>query len=512
MKVVIVGGGTAGWLSACFLARLNILAEENHQAPLYDITLVESKDIPIIGAGEGSTGIFADYIVKNFAKLGVTETDFIYETSSTLKLGIRFKDWNGLGTEYLSPIQPTSSTLLNVDSDLLTFHLHGDKVHESCFIGYLMERGYTDYSINKINSKNGHAFHFDAHKVGEYLKKVAIKNGVKHQIGEINQISLNKDTGFLKSVNVKESSDKIEADFWIDCSGFSRILNKNMGIDWVSYSKYLPTNNAMPYLHQYQKDEDIWGETLAWAQNNGWMWQIPTQERYGCGYVYSDMFVNEDEALEELKKTTGREIEPIRNIKFDAGRVEKFWEKNVVSIGLSSQFLEPIQATSIHSTLIQLDILTHHYLYGDVNHMEWEYSAREYNRQICRMVDDFRDLVQIHYMTEREDTPFWKYCKYELPKTDKVQQILEISKFRAPSHLDFELYHGAANWGVWCWTVTGLGIVSKEVSEATLKNFGLYESSIERFKEINDFKVPLRSLLKHNDFLKAVWNKEIGKK
>jgi flavin-dependent dehydrogenase len=512
MKVVIVGGGTAGWLSACFLAKLNKLCENEGQEPHYDITVVESKDIPIIGAGEGSTGIFADYIASKFSILGVNEIDFLYKTDATLKMGIRFKDWNGIGTEYLSPIQPTTSTLLNVDSDLLGFYLHSDKPHDAAFIGYLMGREYTDFSINKVSSKNGHSFHFDAHKVGEYLKGICLKNGVKYINGEINQLNLDKDTGFLKSVNVKENSDKITADFWIDCSGFARILSKNMGVDWISYEKYLPSNNALPYLHKYDENENILGETLAWCQNNGWMWQIPTQQRYGCGYVYSDMFVNQTEALDELQKTTGRKIEPIRNIKFDAGRVEKFWEKNVVSIGLSSHFLEPIQATSIHATIVQLDILTHHYLYGDIKHMDWKNSEVGYNKHITKMVDDFRDLIQIHYMTQREDTSFWKYCKYELPKTDKVQEILELSKHRSPSFLDFEMYHGSASWGVWSWTLVGLGIVSKEVAEKTLRNFALYEKAKERFDEVNGFNYPLRSLLKHKDFMKALWNKEIGKK
>ena len=512
MKVVIVGGGTAGWLSALFLARLNKLAEENKNPALYDITLIESKDIPIIGAGEGSTGILADYIKDRFSVLGVNENDFIYQTNSTLKFGIRFKDWNGIGTEYLSPIQPTSTTMLNVDADLLSFLIHGN-YYDSSFAGFLMGKGYSDFSINKVSSKDSHTFHFDAHKVGEYFKSISLKHGVKYVNGEINQLNIDKDNGFLKSVNLKEHSDKIEADFWIDCSGFSRILIKNMGVDWISYRNFLPTNNALPYFHKYKENEDIWGETLAWAQPNGWMWQIPTQERYGCGYVYSDMFTNQDGALEELKKTTGRDIEPIRNLKFDAGRVEKFWEKNVVAIGLSSQFLEPLQATSIHSTIIQLDILVNHHLYGGETKMEWEYSAKSYNKKISEMVDEFRDLIQIHYMTQREDTPFWKYCKYDLQKTDKTQEILEISKYRSPSGLDFKIYHGAANWGVWCWTVVGLGIVTKEVAENSLKNFSLYNQSKQRFDDImKNSHIPLTTLMKHSDFLKAVWDKKLNVK
>ena len=512
MKVVIVGGGTAGWLSACFFAKVNKLAEKYGNEPPYDITLLESKDIPIIGAGEGSTGIFYEFIHNTFSELGVNEFDFLYKTNATLKLGIRFKDWNGVGTEYLSPIQPTSTSLLNVDMDLLSMYVNTDHHYESSFSGFLMSKGYTDFSINKISSKNTHTFHFDAHKVGEYLKEICLKNGVKYLNGEITQLTLDKESGYVKSVNIKESTEVIESDFWIDCSGFARILSKNMGVDWISYQKYLPTNSALPYLHQYKEDEDVWGETLAWAQNSGWMWQIPTQERYGCGYVYSDMFVNESQALDELQKTTGRKIEPIRNLKFDTGRLDKFWEKNVISIGLSSHFLEPLQATSIHSTIIQLDLLVNHFLRSEGTKAHYEVSANAYNQKVTSMVDEFRDLIQVHYMTEREDTPFWKYCKYELPKLDKVSEIIEISKHRSPSFLDYNVYHGAANWGVWCWTVLGLGILKKEVAEKTLKDFSLYEESKQRAKEIENYAIPLRTLLTHKDFLKAIKNKELGKR
>jgi tryptophan halogenase len=157
--------------------------------------------------------------------------------------------------------------------------------------------------------------------------------------------------------SVETTTGKIEADFWIDCSGFARVLIGPMGGGWKSFSEYLPVNGAIPYIHEFKKDEDVRLETLAWAQPNGWMWQIPTQKRYGCGYVYSDMFTTYDKAVDELMKTTGRKIEPLRNLKFDSGRLEKCWVDNVVGIGLSAAFVEPLEATSIHSTVVQLDML-----------------------------------------------------------------------------------------------------------------------------------------------------------
>lgn len=508
MKIVIVGGGTAGWLAAAVFAVSDLERNRKGLESKLDITVLESNDIPIIGAGEGSTGILADYISKKLKPLGINEIDFLNNTDATLKLGIRFKDWKHLGHEYQSPIQPTNSTMGNIDYDLMLCHFYGKYQHSSP-AGYLMDNEYSCYSKNTglipIN-----AYHFDAHKVGKYFKEKCIPHGVKNIIGEINQLNIDNETGFLKSVNIKESIDKIEADIWIDASGFSRVLINQIGGDWESYKDILPTTAAIPYLYDYKPDENILAETMAWAQPNGWMWQIPTQERYGCGYVYSDNHTTYDKAVDELIKNTGRKIEPIRNLKFEAGRVKNFWNKNVVAIGLASGFLEPLQATSIHSTLVQLDLFAYHYFSADLSNIDFKTSPAAYNNTIGKMWDDFKDLLQIHYVTEREDTPFWKYCKYDLKKTDKVNHILEVSKHRSPSAWDFDLYHGAATWAVWCWTIYGLDIVSKETVTHTLNNYGLLSDGKQNYDRI-DYTNKLRStsILKNKDFLYELKKKRI---
>ena len=346
MKIVIVGGGTAGWIAACYYARFN-------QDLKNEIVVIESSKIPIIGAGEGSTGIFTKIVNNHFTKLGINEIDFLNKTKSTLKLGIRFKDWNGDGTEFLSPVQPTETTIASIDAHVLVSHVLGNYA-DSSPSGYLMDNDYSTYSKSG-STIMGHSYHFDAHKVGEYFKEYAMKAGVKCVDTEVTSLNINKDNGELDSVETIIGN--ITADFWVDCSGFARILIGPMGGGWKSYEEYLPTNSAIPYIHQYKTGETPKLETLAWAMPNGWMWQIPTQERYGCGYVYSDKFTTYDKAVDELIKTTGRNIEPLRNIKFDCGRVETPWVKNVVAIGLSQGFVEPLEATSIHATLIQLDFL-----------------------------------------------------------------------------------------------------------------------------------------------------------
>ena len=500
MKIVVVGGGTAGWLAAAIFANSDVQRQKNNLPKKLDITVVESDDIPIIGAGEGSTGVLSSWIEKKLKLLDINEMDFLNKTGATLKLGIKFKDWKNLGHQYLSPIQPTESTNFNIDIDLLSCHVFGE-FHNASAAGYLMANEYSSYRRNKglipINS-----YHFDAFKVGQYFKEKCTNVGVKNIKGTINQLNLDKETGFLKSVNIKESEEKIEADIWIDASGFAKILVGNMDSGWVSYKDYLPTNSAIPYLYPHESDGNVLAETLAWAQPNGWMWQIPTQERYGCGYVYSDNFTTYDKAVDELIKNTNRKIEPLRNLKFEAGRIEKFWNKNVIGIGLASGFLEPLQATSIHSTLIQLDIFAYHYFSSDLANIDFNSSPEYYNTGIARMWDDFRDLLQIHYITQRDDSEFWKYCKNELPKTDRTKHILDVSSKRSLSAWDFDLYHGAATWGVWCWTIFGLDIVNKQTAEHTLRNYALYNEAKSKHEKImsNNF-VQSQSILKNKDFL-----------
>lgn len=506
MKVVIVGGGTAGWLTAAMLAKYNTIYKKDGSGYKYDVTVIESADIPVIGAGEGSTGIFADLIHHKLQEIGINEKDFLYETGATLKLGINFKDWNGVGTNYLSPIEPTKTHNGNVDLELNAFKAF-DEYHNSNLTGYLLSKGSSTYRRSIKDLIPYHSYHFDAHKVGQYIRKLSEKAGVVRIEDEV--VSLNRDeNGNLKSVNLK-SGKIIEGDCWFDCSGFTRVLTNEMKSGWVSYKDNLPLNSAMPYIHKYELNENVRPETLAWAQPNGWMWQIPTQQRYGCGYVYCDYFTNQDKALEELQKTTGRVIEPLRNFKFEVGRIEKFWNKNVITIGLASGFLEPLQATSIHSTILQLEVFITSYLHPTGIKTN-EASIKYYNKYVGNMFDDYRDLIQTHYLTKRDDSEFWKFCKNEMKLTEQNEYLLSICKHRTPSALDFDMYNGASGWAVWGWTIMGLDLVTKETAYETLKKHSLLlqaKNSIEYIKKNNQMQS--MGLLSNSDFLMLLKHKKI---
>jgi tryptophan halogenase len=504
MKIVIVGGGTAGWLAAMYACRFN----ESHKN---EIVVIESSKIPTIGAGEGSTGKFTDVINNYFTKFGINEIDFLNNTEAILKLGIRFKDWNGDATHFYNPINPSNTYELSPDIDLLINHYKGN-YHDASIGAFLLENDYSTYHKNKKNVTAQHGYHFDAHKVGEYFKKIAIKNGVHYIDTEVTSLNRNLLTGDLDSVET--TIGKIEADFWIDCSGFARVLIEPMGGGWKSYSEYLPVNGAIPYIHQYEVGEIPKLETLSWAMPNGWMWQIPTQTRYGCGYVYCDKFTTYDKAVDELIKTTGRKIEPLRDLKFEVGRLDNGWVNNVVGIGLSSAFLEPLEATSIHATIIQLDLLFETGLnFINKDSILYQSNINSYNRFVSNLFDDVKDLIQLHYTSQREDTEFWKYCKYEMKRTNKVNEILDIAKHRSPSMLDFNPYHGYMGWGVWSWTVIGLGHLTKDVSKKTIESYGSHTKSIdERFKMIGRDNVSiLNESLKREEFIKYLLNKTLGR-
>ena len=629
MKIVIAGGGTAGWLSALFLAKQNLHRDE----PAYDITLIESDDIPIIGAGEGSTGVLQKVLLSTLTELdGFGEKEFFENCNATFKLGIDCIDWNGVGDKFFESLSGTHTSLWPLDKDFTICSKYGN-APDSTPNKYLWENNLSPFVVNpntKTNYDTGYAYHFDAHKVGEWFKKIALENGIKLQKGTITDTNVNSKNGVLDKVILKDGTEiesdfwidctgfnrvlskavgaewvsyseylpinsalvythqyeegegipnvttawampngwmwqipihfdahkvgewfkkialengiklqkgtitdtnvnskngvldkvilkdgtEIESDFWIDCTGFNRVLSKAVGAEWVSYSEYLPINSALVYTHQYEEGEGIPNVTTAWAMPNGWMWQIPIQERLGCGYCYSDKFVSEEQALKEMQEITGRKIEPLRNIKFDSGRLKEVWKKNVLSIGLSSSFLEPLEATSIHSSIIQLVQLTQHHLSPYKEDMIRESNIKANNEHFNMMLDEFRALIQMHYITKRNDTPFWKYVHNDLKRDPLIESILEVCKWRVPNANDFPHYNGSAGWGVFNWILAGNDLIGKEVLDKSLHTHNFEKSSEQHYKHmVKEYEFDKRLFAPHTEFINwVIDSKEKNKK
>jgi tryptophan 6-halogenase len=497
MKIIICGGGTAGWLAALMIKKVQ---------PTHEITVIESSKIGIVGAGEGSTGYLTDIIQGNSWDYGCNEEDFFRETGATVKLGIRHRDWKNLGHEYIGPIDGTNSSGL---CDYMLMHAleQGLPFHTASYNGYLIEHGSSSFSYNKdtglINTR-GHAYHFDAHLVGKYFKKIC-GNQVTHIDTEILQVNVDEQ-GHACSVTCRDGL-QVDGDFFIDCSGFARVFLAPMGNTWKSYKEHLPVNAAMPFLLPHKEDEKIDPVTTAWAQTAGWMWQIPVQSRKGCGYVFDDRFISNEQAQQEIEQVLGHDIEPIRFLKFDTGRTDRAWVKNVLWTGLSAAFAEPLEATSIHSTIVQLQSFIFEYLRDTKEETCNQGSINIYNRRTAKMYDDFKDFLVLHYASQRTDSEFWRWMKTGETHTDAVKNLLELAKTRHPQPTDFDGYHGYAGASLYNWVLAGLGHITPAQATRDLDFYGRRDIVADAWL-VHDYnmKKTVENTVANTEFVKNIDN------
>jgi tryptophan halogenase len=437
MKLVIVGGGTAGWLTALYLNKI---------APDYNITLIESEEIGILGAGEGSVPIFP-YFLYN---LGISEEEIIKETDATFKLGINFENWKGDGTKYMHGFGVDDKSLNfeeivksgNVTSVGLTPNgtnytitnliANGHNLDDSLITHLLSYNNKSPYLYidNMFKKVVSYSYHFDATLMAKFLRKKAEERGVKRIEGVVTDFINNKE-GNINSIKLVDDITISNIDFVFDCSGFKRlIIGKHYGSEWISYENQLKVNCAIPFF--IEKEPDITKpHTDAIAMKYGWMWKIPLQSRYGCGYIFDKKYINVEEAKKEVEEMLGKEIKINKVIDFNAGRYKDVWIKNCISIGLSAGFTEPIEATSVWIAISQLSYLTK----MNFTHPS-DLLREEYNEYFNNFNDSILDFLYYHYLTERDDTPFWKEYKERtiLPKT--LEKKLKTWKERTPNIFD----------------------------------------------------------------------------
>ena len=477
MKIVIVGGGTAGWLAALLISKIK---------PEHTVTCIESTKVGVVGVGESTTGALTTIIQNEMWDFGCNEQDFIKECDATIKLGIKHIGWNEDPSKfYIGPIDGTPTS--NDHGDIVFQHALGfrdqDLLHIATDLGYKIH-----HNKNSLVQVNGnHAYHMDAHLAGQYFKKVATH--AEHIDSEVEHVQLDSETGFVTSVKLSNGKT-VEGDMFIDATGFNRILINAVGGKWKSYKDNLPVNSALPFHLPYEDDEVIQPVTNAWAQNNGWCWQIPTKHRRGCGYVFCDDFVTPDQAHAELEQTIGRKVDPIRHIKFDSGRQEKLWIKNVLSIGLAGAFAEPLEATSIHTTIIQIK----HFVFGCLGETKEETcnigTVDDYNKKNAHLYDTMKDFLVAHYTCGRKDTEFWKYINSGATATDFVKSMHEVCKHRVPNATLFPRPEGGAGWPLWSYVLAGTGKLTAEVAQKELKfnndvqiSDGAYRYHVETFDQ-----------------------------
>lgn len=405
----IVGGGNAGYISALIL---------RNAFPSKSIKIIQSKSIGIIGVGESSSEQFDSFC--EFCNIDTC--DFILKTKTTFKNGVYFKGWSD--EDFLHSISPES-----VSISLKGFFPYLHKAVANNRPNYeLNQCGQWKNKVpllyfNNLNHTPTKQFHFDTYQLNLYLKERCLKQGILIVEDDIVDVDIDSYTGDITSVN---GTQKYYANFFIDCTGFSRLLiEKTLGVKWKSYSEYLPLDSAIAFATEEMEEYNMY--TKSTARDYGWSWQIPTQGRTGNGYVFCEKFINETQAHEEMERVYGKKLDIVKTFKFDPGRMEKAWYKNCYAVGLSQSFVEPLEATAMGSVVQQMFAFIHYYP---------SYSIDECNQVVNDIFDNIFDYVQAHYLTKREDTPFWRDIKNTLNITPSLQILLDKWKRRFPQSND----------------------------------------------------------------------------
>ena len=500
MNIVIVGGGTAGWITA-------LIAAQRHSN--HNFTVIESSKIGIVGVGESTTGFFTNVLELT----GCDINEFIIETGATLKYGIKHKGWtNNINEAYIGPIDGSWTNTGTPDPFFCwgVANLDHNKLITTARCGFWIEHGLSNYDLNtKSFPVPAHAMHVDANLVGKYFKKIALrKHNVRHIDTEVIKVNLNSINGNIKNIDTHNGLT-VDGDFFIDCSGFNKILMNAVAPNkWISYQKNLPLNTAMPFVMEYKDNEMPEPYTTAWAQKNGWLWRTPLMDRLGNGYVFCDAYTTPDKAQEEIETILGKKINANRVLKFDAGRQESSWVKNCLTIGLSSAFLEPLEATAIHSSIVQARMFVFEYLKPTLEETMNNGSVKIHNNRVKKMYDDIKDFLVMHYMGGRDDSEFWKYIKTGATQTEFVTDLLEMAKTKIPTTHDFPGYFGSAGWPLYSYVMSGLHLIDKDLAKKELDfdltNYGPLEpvTANTYYETVYQWREESAQWLSFNEFIK----------
>jgi uncharacterized protein YqgQ len=478
-KIAVVGGGTSGLITAIILKKyLN-----------YDIDVVRSEKIGIVGVGEGSTEHFKEFM--NFA--GINQYSMIKECGATYKGGILFENFGP--KTYIHNVSEPFNDRVAQYSEVYAKQISekNDYIHSSS----IWNNEIRSWFINKEDHMPFNQFHFDTFKLNIFLTKLAKNIGINFYDDEITDVILNGSGEIDYLIGEKK---EYLYDFYIDSTGFKKILISKMGARWKSFSKYMKMNSAVTFQTEETEEYSLW--TLANGMKYGWMFRLPVQGRYGNGYIYDSNYIDSDKAKIEIESIFNKKIQIGKEFHFDPGALDKPWIKNCVAIGLSSFFVEPLEATSIGSTIQQSFLLMHKISNYDEN------VINSYNKSFSDIAENIRDFIVLHYLTGKKDSEFWiDVSNLEIPES--LSERLKVWKNKLPIAEDFNEFSDyimfkESNFIV---VMNGLNMFNRK----SIKNEFLSKVDWikERAQEIVDQELRNDnelSVIKHKKFIEVVKN------
>lgn len=449
-NIVILGGGTAGWMTACALSKLL-------PSQCFQVTLIESEQIGTVGVGEATL----PHLRFFNQRLGINEAEFMQATKATFKTGIEFSNWGAIGDAYIHPFGEYGEPLNGV-----AFHhywvqqkLKGqasslDNYSLPVIASLAKKFEFPHADPYHIKSTYSYAYHIDAGRYAAYLRVLAEKAGVTRIEGKVVEVMQRSDNQFIELLQL-EDGQRISGDFFVDCSGFrAQLIGQVLKNGYQDWSHWLPCNRAIAVASENPSDPLPY--TKAIARDAGWQWQIPLQHRTGNGQVYCDQFVSHEVVLSNLlQNLPGKPLTEPNQLRFTTGKRNRSWSHNCVAIGLSSGFLEPLESTSIY--LIQAAIMKLVELFPDSQNMQIK--ADEFNLCLDVELEKIRDFLILHYHgTKRADTAFWRYCQH-MDVPDSLREKIQI--FQHSGHIQ-QYQNGLFLKPSWLSVYIGQGIVPSD--------------------------------------------------
>ena len=509
-RVLIVGGGTAGWITAAYLART--LGAQLPQG--VGITLVESADIGIPGLGEGTLPT----IRETLRRMGIDETTLVRECGTSFNQGAKFVHWRyppgrGLPDHYVHPYQvmhePTGLDLLpywllgvagpNINWDEVS--TPQKRVADSSRAPKLI--GHPDYEA-PLN----YAYHFDAMKLAAFLRKQAVASGVQHLLDSVDAVNLAAD-GSIRSVTARAHGELL-ADLFIDCTGFrAQLIGAALGVPYTSCRSVLFCDTALAMQMPYERpDTPIASYTIATAHESGWIWEIGLDRRRGIGNVYSSDHMDDARAEQILRNHVGKAGQglPARKIRFDPGYREINWKKNCVAVGLSSGFFEPLEATGIVFTEVAAVMLSNLFPWGG----NLEIAAKQYNRIMLRRYERTLDFIKLHYcISERRDSRFWLDNVDSASIPESLQELLRRWEHRPPGSIDIDQNVDLFKESSWQYVLYGMGYTTDLRPRAGALRY--HDEARAAFADIaRQADLACRTLPTHRELIETVRARSFG--